>query len=351
MKHRDSSNGDLPDGAANGSLPDGSGANGGPADAGAGNGTAGNGSAGNGTAANGAPAKGRFIVITGLSGAGKTQAMRALEDLGYFCVDNLPPALIPAFAQLCEQSGGRVNRVALVVDMRGGEFFSDLAQALNELDEMGFARHILFLEADDDTLVRRFKETRRRHPLADEAHVLEAIRAERRLLEDVRGRASLIIDTSRLSSSKFRSKLTQMYASDRDISRFAIAIVSFGFKHGLPTDSDMVFDVRFLPNPQYVESLRPLDGRETAVAQYVFGSPLTQNYLRRLTTFLEFLIPHFVEEGKSQLVVAIGCTGGRHRSVSIAERLAANLRRRNHTVLVEHRDIDKGDHRDIDKGA
>jgi len=298
-------------------------------------------------AADGGTAKGRFIVITGLSGAGKTQAMRALEDLGFFCVDNLPPALIPSFAQLCERSGGRINRVALVVDIRGGEFFRDLAQALNQLDEMGFVHHILFLEADDDTLVRRFKETRRRHPLADEAHILEAIRTERRLLEDVRGRASVIIDTSRLSPAKFREKLVLMYAGDRDLSRFAISIVSFGFKHGLPTDSDMVFDVRFLPNPQYVESLRPFDGREPAVADYVLGSPLTQNFLRRLTGFLEFLIPHFVVEGKTQLVIAIGCTGGRHRSVTIAERLAANLRRKHHTVLVEHRDIDK----DVDKGA
>lgn len=293
-------------------------------------------------ATNGAVSKGRFIVITGLSGAGKTQAMRALEDFGYFCVDNLPPALIPAFAQLCEQSGGRVSRVALVVDIRGGEFFSDLAQALYQLDEMGFAHQLLFLEADDDTLVRRFKETRRRHPLADEAHILEAIRAERRLLEDVRGRASVIVDTSRLLSAKFREKLVQMYADDRDISRFAISIVSFGFKHGLPTDSDMVFDVRFLPNPQYVESLQPFTGREPAVADYVLRSPLTQNYLRRIGNFLEFLIPHFVVEGKTQLVVAIGCTGGRHRSVTIAERLAASLRRKHHTVLVEHRDVDKG---------
>ncbi len=296
---------------------------------------------GNGAPPNGAPSKGRFLVITGLSGAGKTQAVRILEDLGYFCVDNLPPVLIPSFAQLCEQSGGRISRVALVVDIRGGEFFADLSQALNQLDDMGFVHHILFLEADDDTLVRRFKETRRRHPLADEAHVLEAIKAERGLLEDVRGRASVIVDTSRLSTLKLREKLVQMYADDRDISRFAISIVSFGFKHGLPTDSDMVFDVRFLPNPQYVESLKAFDGRESTVADYVLQSPLTRNYVRRLVGFLEFLIPHFVVEGKAQLVIAVGCTGGRHRSVTIAERVAASLRRKHHTVLVEHRDIDK----------
>lgn len=291
--------------------------------------------------AGGDVSKGRFIIITGLSGAGKTQAMRALEDLGYFCVDNLPPVLIPSFAQLCEHSAGRVSRVALVVDIRGGEFFRDLSQALDRLDEMGLVHQLLFLEADDDTLVRRFKETRRRHPLADEAHVQEAIRTERRLLQDVRGRSRAIIDTSRLSPAKFRDKLVQMYADDRDLSRFMIAIVSFGFKHGLPLDSDLVFDVRFLPNPQYVESLRSFDGREAAVADYVLRSPLTRNFLRRLASFLEFLIPHFVAEGKTQLVIGIGCTGGRHRSVAIAERLAEILRSKRHRVLVEHRDIDK----------
>jgi UPF0042 nucleotide-binding protein len=285
--------------------------------------------------------KGRFIIITGLSGAGKTQAMRSLEDLGYFCVDNLPPALIPSFAQLCEHSAGRVSRVALVVDIRGGEFFQDLSQALDRLDEMGFVHQLLFLEADDDTLVRRFKETRRRHPLAEAAHVQDAIRTERRLLQDVRGRSRAIIDTSRLSPAKFRDKLVQMYADDRDLSRFMISIVSFGFKHGLPLDSDLVFDVRFLPNPQYVESLRSFDGREADVAHYVLRSPLTRNFLRRLASFLEFLAPHFVAEGKTQLVIGVGCTGGRHRSVAIAERLAEILRSKRHRVLVEHRDIDK----------
>jgi UPF0042 nucleotide-binding protein len=296
-------------------------------------------------AANGGPvgdtSKGRFVIITGLSGAGKTLAMRALEDLGYFCVDNLPPALIASFAQLCEQSAGRVSRVALVVDIRGGEFFQDLSQALDRLDEMGFVHQLLFLEADDDTLVRRFKETRRRHPLADEAHVEDAIRTERRLLGDVRGRSRAIIDTSRLSPAKFRDKLVQMYGDDRDLSRFMISIVSFGFKHGLPLDSDLVFDVRFLPNPQYVEGLRALDGRDPGVAQYVLRSPLTGQFLRRLVNFLEFLAPHFVSEGKTQLVIGIGCTGGRHRSVAVSDRLSETLQKKRHRVLVEHRDIDK----------
>lgn len=285
--------------------------------------------------------KGRFVVITGLSGAGKTQAMRALEDLGYFCVDNLPPALIPAFAELCERSGGRVSRVALVVDIRGGEFFSDLNDALNRLDAMGFGHQILFLEADDDTLVRRYKETRRRHPLGDEASVEEAIRSERRRLEDTRGRASVVIDTSDLSPVKFREKLIHMFADGDEAGRFTIAIVSFGFKHGLPMDADLVFDVRFLPNPQYVESLQPFDGKARKVADYVLKSPLTSAFLRRLRSFLEFLVPHYITEGKSQLVIAVGCTGGRHRSVAIAERLAAILRQGRHRVLVEHRDIDK----------
>jgi len=296
--------------------------------------------------------KGRFVIITGLSGAGKTQTMRFLEDLGYFCVDNLPPALIPAFAELCEKSGrdtggpgsrsqGKLDRIALVVDVRGGEFFADLSEALDRLDEMGFIHQILFLEADDETLVRRFKETRRLHPLMSAGGVEEAIRRERKRLEDIRGRASKVIDTSDLSPAKFRQKLVQMFSGDRDIRRFMISVVSFGFKHGLPIDADLVMDVRFLPNPQYVESLRPSDGRDQRVADYVFKWPVTQRFMRRFAGLLDFLIPHYINEGKTQLVIGIGCTGGRHRSVAIAEKLAAILRGRRHTVLVEHRDIDK----------
>jgi len=285
--------------------------------------------------------KGRFVIITGLSGAGRTQAVRFLEDLGYFCVDNLPPALIPSFAELCEKSGGKMNRIALVVDIRGGEFFVDLAETLERLDEMGFMHQILFLEADDETLVRRFKETRRRHPLMAEGGVEEAISRERKRLEDIRGRASKIIDTSRLSPAKFRQKLVQMFSGDRDIRRFMVLLVSFGFKHGLPMDADLVMDVRFLPNPQYVESLRPSDGRDQRVVDYVLKWPVTENFMRRFTGLLEFLIPHYINEGKTQLVIGIGCTGGRHRSVAIAERLAAVLRGKQHTVLVEHRDVDK----------
>jgi len=285
--------------------------------------------------------KGRFVVITGLSGAGKTQAMRVMEDLGYFCVDNLPPTLIPSFAQLCDESEGRISRIALVVDIRGGEFFDDLSQALDRLDEMGFIHQILFLEADPETLVRRYKETRRRHPLLGEMSIEEAIRSERSRLEDIRGRASKIIDTSGLTSTQFREKLLQMFSNDRDIRRFMITIASFGFKHGLPLDCDLVFDVRFLPNPQYVESLKERDGRDPAVSDYVLKWPLSQAFLRRLTGFLEFLVPHYINEGKTQLVIGIGCTGGRHRSVAIAERLATIFQGRRHTVLTEHRDVEK----------
>lgn len=288
------------------------------------------------------PGKGRFIIITGLSGAGKSQALRFLEDLGYFCVDNLPPSLIPAFAELCAKPGTRISRVALVVDIRGGQFFADLSQALDQLDEMGFVHQILFLEADDETLVRRYKETRRRHPLGAEGGMEEAIQAERRRLEDIRGRANKIIDTSSLSTARFREHLVQLFSGDPDIHRFIVVLASFGFKHGLPLDADLVFDVRFLPNPQYVESLRPSDGRDARVADYVLKWPLTATFLRRLTGFLEFLMPHYMNEGKTQLVIGIGCTGGRHRSVAIAERLAAILRSRRHMVVVQHRDIEKG---------
>ncbi len=281
----------------------------------------------------------RFVVVTGLSGAGKSLALRALEDAGYFCVDNLPPALIPKFAEICAQSGGKIRRIAIVVDIRGGAFFDSLLDALQDLERTGFAYQILFLEADDETLVRRFKETRRRHPLAPQGRVLEAIREERCRLEEIRGRAHRIIDTSALSPQKFREEILEIFATDQDPERFIVTVVSFGFKHGLPLDADLVFDVRFLPNPHYVDSLRPLDGGDPLVEEYVMRWPIAQQFMRRLASLVEFLLPQYLAEGKTQLAIGIGCTGGQHRSVVIANRLARLLREKHHTVLVEHRDL------------
>lgn len=282
----------------------------------------------------------RFVIITGLSGAGKTEAVRCFEDLGYFCVDNLPPALVPKFADLCAQSDGKISRVALVSDVRGGDFFDSLSDALGELERTGFAYQILYLEASDEVLVRRFKETRRRHPLTPGGGILESLRAERLRLEGLRGRAHRIIDTSNLSPRQLQAEITRQFgASESD--RLTVNIISFGFKHGLPLDADMVFDVRFLPNPHYVASLQPLTGNDPPVQEYVFRWPITQRFMEKLSDFTTFLLPHFVSEGKTHLILAVGCTGGQHRSVAIANCLGEHIRSQGYQCRVDHRDIEE----------
>ncbi|MHB0884490.1 MAG: RNase adapter RapZ [Bacillota bacterium] len=283
----------------------------------------------------------RFVIISGLSGAGKTRVLQSLEDLGYFCVDNLPPGLIPKFAELCSQPENKLTRVALVTDIRGGEFFDSLFESLEYLEESGVPYQILFLEADDETLVRRYKETRRRHPLAEQGSVLEGIREERQRLQELRGRATWIIDTTDLAPQKLREQMVEIFSRDEGLERMIITFVSYGFKHGLPLDADLIFDVRFLPNPHYVDTLRPLDGNDERVREYVMKWPATQKFLRRVQSLVEFLLPHYEHEGKSQLTIGVGCTGGRHRSVVIAERLADWLRGKGYTTIVEHRDISR----------
>jgi len=281
----------------------------------------------------------QFVIITGLSGAGKTQAIRSLEDIGFFCVDNLPPMLIEKFAELVWQSEGKINRVALVIDIRGGDFFDKTLDALGHLEEAGYGYTILFLEASDDTLIRRFKETRRRHPLAWHGRISEALREERRRLEELRGRAQRIIDTSNVSPQELREMILDIFSEDQEQPRMLINVVSYGYKHGLPVDADLAFDVRFLPNPHYVESLRPLTGKDEAVVKYIFKWPVTKQFLEKLLGFVTFLVPHYVSEGKTQLTIGVGCTGGRHRSVAIAEYLANELAVHGYSVQVEHRDI------------
>lgn len=281
----------------------------------------------------------RLVIITGMSGAGKTQVVRAMEDMGYFCVDNLPPMLIPKFAELCAQSGGRVSRIALVVDIRGGEFFDTLIQALEELEKQGYLYEILFLEAADETLIRRYKETRRRHPMSPHGRLSEGINRERDRLEHIRGRATRIIDTSDLSTPQLRDKIATFFAGELEQERMTVTVVSFGFKYGIPLDADMVFDVRFLPNPFYVESLRRKSGQVQEVGDYIWKWPVTQQFMEKLGGLIDFLVPNYVKEGKSQLIIAIGCTGGLHRSVFVANRIYEGLRNKGYKVNVEHRDI------------
>lgn len=281
-----------------------------------------------------------FLIITGLSGAGKTRAIRWLEDMGFFCVDNLPPDLITKFAELCKEAETPVKRVAVVVDIRGGEFFTSTREALEELDQLGIPYRIYFLEADNDILVQRYKETRRRHPLAPKGRISEGIVEERRRLEYLRGRAHRIIDTSNMTPVQLRDLLAEELLEADDLHpKMQINLVSFGFKHGVPIDADLVFDVRFLPNPHYVSSLRDLTGDDAPVQDYVMQWPVTAQYLEKLWALLEFSIPQYVNEGKSQLTIAIGCTGGRHRSVTIVNYLAEKIRKRFPGVYVEHRDV------------
>lgn len=281
----------------------------------------------------------RLVIVTGLSGAGKTQALKCLEDLGFFCVDNLPPTFIPKMAEMCEQSEGKLNKLALGIDIRGGQFFHQTVDALEELERSGFACTILFLEAEDEVLIRRYKESRHRHPLAQEGRILEAISKERRLLDVLRGRANHIVDTSQLNVKELRQELTALFTREQDPgARMVIHVVSFGFKHGLPMDADLVFDVRFLPNPHYVDSLKELTGHDPSVQEYVSRWGVTQKFFRRLCGMIGFLLPHYVAEGKTTLTIAIGCTGGQHRSVAIALKLADWLRDHGYEVRDEHRD-------------
>ncbi len=281
----------------------------------------------------------QIVLITGLSGAGKSHAINCFEDLGYFCVDNLPPTFIPKFAELCLQSEGKINKIALVCDMRGGAFFDHLFEALCELEENELNHEIIFLEARDEVLLRRYKETRRRHPLS-RMGLLEAIRSERAALGELRGKADKIIDTSDLKPQDLKKKISEIYEPGQREKGMPILLVSFGFKYGIPLDADLVFDVRFLPNPHYVEHLRPLTGEDSRVKDYLWQRSLTHKYFQKLRDLLEFSIPHYAREGKVQLVAAIGCTGGKHRSVALADELGRILDK-NYRVHLEHRDLDK----------
>ncbi len=281
----------------------------------------------------------RLLIVTGLSGAGKTQAVRCLEDLGFFCVDNLPPKLIPKFAELCAQTTGKIERIALVVDIRGGEFFATVLDVLQDLKKQGLRYEILYLEASNETLVRRFKESRRPHPLSTSGEIVEGIEAERQALRELRGLAHKIIDTSNFSVVQLKQEIANLYGGNEDRERLAITAVSFGYKYGIPLDADLVIDVRFLPNPHYEPQLQPLTGLDEPVKHHVFESPTTNEFLSILVNMFDFLIPQYIREGKTTLTLAIGCTGGKHRSVVLANWLGEQLQERKHRIVVRHRDL------------
>ena len=284
----------------------------------------------------------RLVIVTGLSGAGKSEVIRCFEDLGFYCVDNIPPALIVRFAELCERSARPIPHAALVTDIRGGAFFGDLEAALAELRRAGYDYRILFLEASEEILLNRFKEVRRPHPLMSEyGSLLECLREERARLQDLRGRADKVIDTSSLKPKELKAEIASIFSSEPVAEGMLVNIISFGFKYGLPPDADMVFDARFLSNPHYVEELRHLPGTNQRVAEFVLSQPETQEFLRRVEELLEFTLPKHREEGRPIITIAIGCTGGRHRAVVLGQELRDFLRSKGHRAFVEHRDLEK----------
>lgn len=290
----------------------------------------------------------QFIIITGLSGAGKGLAQHHFEDFGFFCVDNLPPSLLPMFAELCGR--GAIGRVAIVVDVRGGTFFNDLNDSLEQLARNGVKYQILYLDADDDLLVKRFKETRRRHPLSDENSDLQtAIAAERVALTNLRERADKIVNTSHVTPRELRAAIESTFLNNGDRAQMLVQINSFGFKHGLPTDADLVFDVRFLPNPNYDREIGHLDGYSTAVQDYVMREKVTEDFLGHLGSFVDFCVPQYEKEGKSYLSIAIGCTGGRHRSVVMSNWLSDRLGENGYRVSVSHRDLHRSAKEGVEK--
>lgn len=282
-----------------------------------------------------------MVLITGHSGAGKSEAIAAFEDGGYFCVDNLPPKMIAGLGELFRHEGSGVERAAVVSDVRGGEYFDDLIQVLGELGADGLEPKLLFLEADEETLLDRYKETRRRHPLAPEGRIVDGIRAERELLAPLRARADVVMDSSGLTGAQLRRRIAEELMGGHDGGKLALTLLTFGFKNGPPRDADLTLDVRFLPNPHYVDELRPLTGLDEAVREYVEAGTQAGEFYGRLLPLLEFLVPAYVTEGKSHLTIAVGCTGGRHRSVAVADRVRRSLRGREDVVIrVKHRDLD-----------
>lgn len=282
-----------------------------------------------------------FVIITGMSGAGKSQTIKILEDLNYYCMDNMPPALLPNFAELCVSSSKDVNKVAVVADIRSGIFFKDLFNSLEILRSKGIVYRILYLDASDDELVKRYKEQRRPHPLSATGTIIDGIQEERYKLEEVKKRSDYIIDTTNMKLGQLKEELHNIFVQGNILYNLNITLMSFGYKYGIPQDSDLVFDVRFLPNPFYIEELKDFTGNDKNVQDYVMSFDSSEVFIDKLVDMLLFLLPHYVIEGKTNLVISIGCTGGKHRSVTITNRIASILSGQNYRIIVNHRDITK----------
>ena len=283
----------------------------------------------------------KLLIVTGMSGAGKSTVLKFLEDYNFFCIDNLPPALMMKFAELCYEKGWEIEKVAVGIDIRGGKLFDDFFNALEELNANGYDNKILFLDASDNVLVKRYKETRRLHPLSKGDTILAGITKERELLEDIKGKSDYIIDTSNILTRELKAQIKKIFIDNMDFENLMITVNSFGYKYGIPMDSDLVFDVRFLPNPFYITELKEFTGNDDPVYNYVMGFEESNQFLEKIVSLLEFLIPYYIREGKNQLVISIGCTGGKHRSVTLAKALGNELIRTGHSVIINHNDIEK----------
>ncbi len=288
----------------------------------------------------------KFVILTGMSGAGKSTALKMMEDIGYFCVDNLPIALIEKFSELADLQDAELQKVAVGVDIRSGQSLDELQDVLDRLKQKGERFDILYLDSADEVLVKRYKETRRTHPLAGNERVDKGIQQERKRLEFLRRQASYIVDTSNMLTRELKAELEKIFVNNQDYKNLFVTIVSFGFKYGIPTDCDLVFDVRFLPNPYYVEGLRAKTGNDREIKEYVMQFPEAWQFLHKLEDMVKFLIPNYIVEGKTQLVIGVGCTGGKHRSVTLANALYERLSdREGYGIKIEHRDIEKDIHR------
>ncbi|MCI7040706.1 MAG: RNase adapter RapZ [Lachnospiraceae bacterium] len=285
----------------------------------------------------------RFVIVTGMSGGGKSTALRMLEDVGFYCVDNLPVPLIEKFVELIAMPNSEVGKVALGLDVRADQPFEDAQKVLEKLKENGYSFEILFMEASDQVLLKRYKETRRMHPLSPDGRVEDGILKERKILQDIRSKADYVIDTSKLLTRELKEEIDRIFVKNEEYNSLMITILSFGFKHGIPADADLVFDVRFLPNPFYIDELKYKTGNDKEVQDYVMSFPEAETFIDKLCDMLSFLIPNYVKEGKYQLVIGIGCTGGKHRSVTLANRLYSRLKNKgNYGLKIAHRDVGQG---------